>query len=137
MHKAHAAVGFMIAALSGAVAAQEERRAMDVTLVDTTECRAGCQGSTTGCQESWKKAYFAASPGMVLVRSSLAFTRTWTGEGTSPLVKEPQWKITSSPPGDVNPRSLIVEPVVASCEGSNAHKQSRSIYEWKVMQERP
>jgi len=104
------------------------------TVKATTECRAGCQGSTTGCQESWESAVLAASPGLRLYKSSLTMSKSTPGSDTTGLVKEPQWDISSVPAGDDRPVSITVKPVIASCEGSDAHKQSRTHYEWMAVQ---
>lgn len=107
------------------------------TVTANTECRAGCQGSTTGCQESYQTAVLAASPGMRLYVDTLEMSNSWPGGDTTGLVREPQWDIKSVPEGAERPVSIRVKPVVASCEGRDAHTQSRTHYQWTVVQGPP
>jgi len=111
--------------------------AVSPTVSANTECRAGCNGNTAGCQESYETAVIAASPGMLLYRDSLTISQSWAGADTTGLVKDPQWDITTIPAGDPRPISITVRPIVASCEGRNAHKQSRTHYKWTAVQGRP
>lgn len=100
-----------------------------------TECRAGCQGNTTGCQESWETAVLSASPGMRLYSDSLIISRSWPGGDTTGLAKEPKWEITMVPAGDKRPVSISVKPILSTCVGSNADKQSRTHYEWSAAED--
>lgn len=107
---------------------------VDPIIKATTECRAGCNGSTTGCQESWETAILAASNGKRLYMNSLTISRTWPGGDTTGLVKEPQWEIKTVPANSPRPVSIIIKPVLNSCEGRDARKQSRTHYEWSVVE---
>lgn len=102
-----------------------------------TECRAGCQGNKAGCQESYKAAVIAARPGMRLYRESLTISRTWPGSDTSALAAEPQWDISFVPADDPRPVSVTIKPVLSTCIGRDAHKQSRTHYEWTAVQGYP
>jgi hypothetical protein len=103
---------------------------------DSTECRAGCQGNTSGCQESWKTAVLSATPGWRLYRSTLTISRKWPGSDTTPLAAEPRWIITSEPAGSERPISITIRPDVASCDGTDGDRQSRTHYEWTAVQGR-
>lgn len=107
------------------------------TVSANTECRAGCNGNTAGCQESYETAVIAASPGMLLYRESLTIAQSWPGSDTTGLVTEPQWSITTIPAGDPRPVSITVKPIVTSCKGRDAHTQSRTHYKWTAVQGRP
>jgi hypothetical protein len=102
-----------------------------------TECRAGCQGNKAGCQESYKAAVIAARPGMRLYRESLTMSRSWPGGDTSALAAEPQWDISFVPADDPRPVSVTIKPVLTTCIGRDAHKQSRTHYEWTAVQGYP
>lgn len=115
----------------------EWRHGYDAKVSATTECRAGCNGHRDGCQESWETAVIAASPGTRLYRESLTLSKSWGGTDTTPLANEPQWEIASVPADDPRPVSITVKPVVATCVGSNADRQSRTHYEWTAVQGRP
>lgn len=106
---------------------------------DTTECRAGCQGNSTGCQESMKTAVLVAAKDMRLHRGSLVMSKSWPGSDTTGLAREPQWEITSYPAGDLRPLSISIKPILSTCEATSQgiHKQARTHYEFTVVQSAP
>lgn len=107
------------------------------TVSATTECRAGCHGNTAGCQESYEAAVIAASPGMLLYKNSLTISKSWPGSDTTGLVREPVWKYAYNPENDPRPISVTITPDTKTCEGRDAHRQSRTHYEWTAVQGKP
>lgn len=130
----------LMLALSAGAAAQTavERHARhpgpDSTVSSNTECRAGCHGNPSGCQESYAAAVIAAAPGMRLYKDSLTMSKSWPGADTTGLASEPGWLYTYIPVGDPRPVSITVRPDVTTCVGRDGHRQSRTHYEWTAVQ---
>jgi len=111
--------------------------AQSAKLSAETDCRAGCQGNKSGCQESGQAAIIAADKGMRLYKESLTISRIWRGGDTTPLATDPQWEIKFVPNNDPRPVSVTIKPILNTCVGLDAHKQSRTHYEWTAIQGSP
>jgi len=95
------------------------------------DCRAGCQGKETGCQESYnKEARVDAAPGKYFDASTLRITRSWNASDSPGLRRAPVWKIVRVPENASQPTSLIVTPEISSCVGISPHTQGVTFYEW-------
>lgn len=69
-----------------------------------------------------------------LNKDSLTLSQSWPGSDTTGLVKEPQWDIKTVPANSPRPVSIIIKPILKSCEGKDANTQSRTHYEWAVVE---
>lgn len=94
------------------------------------DCRAGCQGNKKQCQESvLHEARLDAAPGKYFDASTLK-NRHWNASDSPGLVREPNWNISRVPHNASNPTSLIISPVLATCEGVSEDTQGVTFYEW-------
>lgn len=117
---------FLITTLSS-ISAWADGRSAEV------DCRAGCQGKETGCQESYnKEARLDAKPGKYFDASTLKITSYRNAADSPGLRREPQWKIVRVPENASQPTSLIVTPVISTCEGKSPHTQGVTFYTWSA-----
>ncbi len=94
------------------------------------DCRAGCQGQTQGCQESlMKSARIDAAPGKYFDTATVRVIKQWNASDSPGLVRVPDWNIERIPENSANPKSLIVSPVVTSCQGKSGDTQGVTFYE--------
>ncbi len=117
---------------SSAMAADPQSSSTGSGRTAVVDCRAGCQGDKKKCQESLnREARLDAAPGKFFDASTLRILRHWNASDSPGLVREPKWaKPQRVPENSSNPTSLIVTPIVATCEGASPHTQGVTFYEW-------
>lgn len=117
---------------SSAMAAEPPAASTSSGRTAIVDCRAGCQGDAKKCQQSLnREARLDAAPGRFFDASTLRLARSpWNASDSPGLVREPNWKVERVPENASNPTSLIVTPVVATCEGVSPHTQGVTFYEW-------
>lgn len=97
------------------------------------DCRAGCQGNEKGCQESYnQEARLDSQPGKYFDFSTLKITSYRNADGSPGLRREPKWTIVRVPHNASHPTSIIIAPVVSSCEGVSPHTQGVTFYTWSA-----
>ncbi len=97
------------------------------------DCRAGCQGQETGCQESYnKEARLDSSPGKYFDASTLKITSYRNAADSPGLRREPKWTIVRIPHNASHPTSIIITPVISTCEGKSPHTQGVTFYTWSA-----
>jgi hypothetical protein len=127
-----AIAGIAILSSGGILVAQTTMHHPTNALTAKTDCRAGCQGSFNGCQESSRSAVFNASPGYHLDPTS----RQTIGQqkGSPGLRSEPKWIIDRYPAGSETPTRVIVRPDLATCHGEHQHTQGITWYDIQMEQ---
>lgn len=126
--------GAIVLCSSGVLAAQIARHPPSpLHLTAKTECRAGCQGSRSGCQESQQAAVFNATDGNYLLLNSV--TKIGHQKGNPGLSSDPLWLIEPYPAGSRTPSRIIVRPNLATCIGDDPHTQGITYYDFQVQQE--
>lgn len=112
--------------LSAAMAGEPSGR---TAIVD---CRAGCQGDKKKCQQSLlREARLDAAPGKFFDAATRRIVPpTWNASDSPGLVREPDWKVVRVPENSSHPTSLIISPVIATCEGVSPHTQGVTFYKW-------
>lgn len=97
----------------------------------TVDCRAGCQGNKKGCQESLtKSARIDSIPGKFFDANTLRIVRQSNAADSPGLVRPPNWIIERVPPNASHPTSIIVSPIINTCEGNSPDTQGVTFYEW-------
>lgn len=121
-----------LASVSIAMAAEPPTANSSSGRTAIVDCRAGCQGDKKKCQQSLlREARLDAAPGKFFDASTLRIVRHWNASDSPGLVREPNWEtVRRVPENSSNPTSLIVVPVVATCEGISPHTQGVTFYEW-------
>jgi hypothetical protein len=100
------------------------------------DCRAGCQGSKTGCRESLQSAVIDADPGLKLMPETLRIIKRWNASDSPGLAGTPSFVIASRyPAGSNRPYSITVVPDLTSCTGISPHTQGVTFYELQVIQQ--
>ena len=117
-------------------AAQAEIHSMaPVALSATTDCRAGCQGATTGCRESMQSAVFTADAGFHLVPGSQTVVRHWNASDSPGLRAEPKW-IPDPLYVDGKLLRVTIRPDKTTCVGVSPDTQGVTFYEIQMLQQR-
>lgn len=95
------------------------------------DCRAGCQGRETGCQESYNKnARLDSAPGKYFDFSTLRITKITNASDSPGLAREPRWQTVRVPENASQPTSIIITPDLSSCIGRSPDTQGVTFYEW-------
>ena len=95
------------------------------------DCRAGCQGRETGCQESYNKnARLDSAPGKYFDATTLRITKITNAADSPGLAREPRWQIVRVPDNASQPTSLVITPDLATCVGRSPDTQGVTFYEW-------
>lgn len=95
------------------------------------DCRAGCQGSKKGCQESLiKQARLDSQPGRYFDFTTLRVTARSNASNSPGLVRDPNWNYERFPTNASHPTSIIIRPIVATCEGRSEDTQGVTFYQW-------
>ena len=97
------------------------------------DCRAGCQGDAKKCQQSLTgEARIDAAPGRYFDVSTLKIVARRNASDSPGLIRDPQWATSRVPPDASQPSSVIVRPIVATCEGKSKDTQGVTFYTWRV-----
>lgn len=127
---AFVSLGIWAGCLSGVHAQDVESLRQRSAVVD---CRAGCQGSRTGCQTSnIGEIRLNAHPSKVFDTQTLRVTSSWNASDSPGLSDEPRWNKTWMPRDSSHPTMVIISPVVGTCIGRSPHTQGVTFYEWTV-----
>jgi len=95
------------------------------------DCRAGCQGKETGCQESYNKnARLDSAPGKYFDATTLRITKITNAADSPGLAREPKWQIVRVPENASQPTSLVITPDISTSIGRSPHTQGVTFYEW-------
>lgn len=133
-----AIIGSVVLLTSASVAAQqiESTTPSASSLLAVTDCRAGCQGGTSNCQQSEQSAVFVASEGYHLLLGSQTLTRHWNASDSPGLRNTPRWIIEPFPLNTDKPLRITIRPDLSTCVGVSPDTQGVTFYEFSVLQQR-
>ena len=123
--------GALILTLTGGSLQEEAGRGHPRGEVD---CRAGCQGSVTGCREYTRSATFVADPGYYLDVSSIRVVSQRNASDSPGLAHEPTWAFRDSYASGGRIRRITVVPDVNTCVGVSPHTQGVTFYTLEILQ---